>query len=293
MAERTRVTVGDRELLLSNLDKVLYPAVGFAKAAVIDYYARIAPVMLPHLRGRPLTTVRWPNGVMGERFFEKRCPSHRPPWIETGGKEGNCLLDEPAALVWTANLAALELHVPQALAHEPDRPTAVVIDLDPGPPATIIDCCRVAITMRAALAQLGLTVLAKTSGGKGLHLSIPLNTPTTAAATKRFARALGTLLAESDQSVLVDMNRERRQGKVFVDWSQNDAAKTTVCVYSLRGRELPTVSTPITWDEVEAGAESSDPDRLVFETGDTLERVDAFGDLWIDALTLRQDLPEL
>ena len=219
-----------RTLTLSNLDKVLYPEVGFTKAAIVDYYVRIAPVLLPHLRDRAVTMVRYPDGVDGGSFFEKRCPSHAPEWVRTADVDGlhACVIDDLATLVWVANLAALELHVLQATATHPDVPTAVVFDLDPGPPATIVDCCRVGLDLRGLLERLGLESVVKTSGSKGLHLAVPVH-GASADETKDFARALGQLLAKNDpERVTIVMERAERRGKVFVDWSQNDRHKTTV-----------------------------------------------------------------
>jgi bifunctional non-homologous end joining protein LigD len=295
------VEIEGRELKLSNLDKVLYPAAGFRKADVIDYYRRIAPWVLPHLAGRPPTLVRAPDGPAGPRFFEKNCPSHHPGWVDTapgneatGGTKG-CLIEELPALVWLANLAALELHTHQWTLADPAHPTALVIDLDPGEPATIVDCCRVAIDLRDTLARLELQCAVKTSGGKGLHLSVPiLGSEASDEDTKKFALALGQLLESRDPDrVLVDMTRSKRPGKVFVDWSQNDRHKTTVCVYSLRLRDRPTVSTPLAWSEVEAALDAGDADALTFEAGDVLARVAQLGDLYADSLTLHQSLPAL
>jgi bifunctional non-homologous end joining protein LigD len=292
------IEIEGRELKLSNLDKVLYPAAGFRKADVIDYFRRIAPLQLPHLAGRPPTLVRAPDGPGGPRFFEKNCPSHRPAWMTvfpgheaTGGTKG-CLVDEVPSLIWLANLAALELHTHQWTVDDPKHPTAMVIDLDPGAPATIVDCCRVALELRDTLEQLGLQAVVKTSGGKGLHLSVPVvGSDATDDETKTFARALGQLLESRDpKRVLVDMTRAKRSGKVFIDWSQNDRHKTTVCAYSLRLQDRPTVSTPLSWDEI---ADAEDPDALVFEAPDVLERVEQVGDLYADSLTLHQELPEL
>jgi bifunctional non-homologous end joining protein LigD len=300
-SKRQKIEVDGRELTVSNLDKVLYPAAGFRKADVIDYYRQIAPRMLPHLAGRPPTLVRAPDGPGGPRFFEKNCPSHHPDWVDvspgheaTGGTKG-CIIDEVADLVWLANLAALELHTHQWTLADPPRPTAMVIDLDPGEPATIVDCCRVALELRDTLERLDLQCVVKTSGGKGLHLSVPINeSDATDDDTKRFALALGQLLESRDPDrVLVDMKRDKRPGKVFIDWSQNDRHKTTVCAYSLRLRERPTVSTPLAWSEVEAVLDSGDTDALGFEAGAVLERVAELGDLYADSLTLEQSLPEL
>jgi bifunctional non-homologous end joining protein LigD len=300
MPGRVHVEVEGRELTLSNLDKVLYPAAGFTKADVIDYYSRVAPAMLPHLDGRPPTLVRAPDGPDGERFFEKRCPPHRPQWVGTeavvaGGGQQGCVIAEVAALVWLANLAALELHTHQWTVEDPEHPTALVLDLDPGPPAGVLDCARVALELYEVLERFDLVAVVKTSGGKGLHLSIPLNSGrATHEDTKRFALALGQLLqARDEKRVTVDMAKERRTGRVFVDWSQNDSFKTTVCAYSLRIRERPTVSTPVSWEEIEDAVDADNPEALTFETADTLARIAAHGDLYADTLTVRQELPEL
>ncbi len=288
----THVDVDGRRLVLSNLEKILYPEAGFTKAQVIDYYARIAAVMVPHLAGRPVTLVRCPNGVEGERFFEKRCPPHHPDWVPEIGELNQCDVDEPAALVWLANLAALELHTLQARAASADRPDAVVFDLDPGPPAGVLDAAAVAIELRDLLDSIGLVALVKTSGSKGLHLSVPLHTDVDADTTKTFALTLGSHLAQlAPDRVTTDMTKAKRPGKVFVDWSQNDRHKTTVCVYSLRARPHPTVSTPITWEEVAAAIASDDANALVFDTTDVLARVEQVGDLYADNVALEQQLP--
>jgi bifunctional non-homologous end joining protein LigD len=299
--KRQKIEVEGRELTVSNLDKVLYPATGFRKSGVIDYYRRIGPTILPHLAGRPPTLVRAPDGPDGPRFFEKNCPSHHPEWVDispgdeaTGGTRG-CIIDEVPALVWLANLAALELHTHQWTFADPAHPTAMVIDLDPGEPATIIDCCRVALDLRDTLERLDLECVVKTSGGKGLHLSVPVHgSGASDDDTKTFALALGQLLESRDpERVLVDMKRDKRPGKVFIDWSQNDRHKTTVCAYSLRLRDRPTVSTPLSWSEVEDTLESGDVEALAFETGAVLERVAEYGDLYADSLTVHQSLPAL
>ncbi len=294
--EKVRTEVGGRTLTLSNLDKVLYPATGFTKAGVIDYYARISGAMLPHLARRAVTMVRWPNGVEGKSFFEKRCPPHAPDWVETAlayEDVESCVIDEVAALVWTANLAALELHTLQATVDDPDHPTSLVLDLDPGAPADVLDCARVALELRTMLDQLGLVSVVKTSGGKGLHLAVPV-TGSDAEATKAFARALGQLLAKQDPDrVTILMARDLRPGKVFVDWSQNDRHKTTVCAYSLRARARPMVSTPVSWDEVSDALDADDPAALEHDVESALERVERLGDLYADNLMVRQELPEL
>jgi len=289
------VAVGERTLTLSNLDKVLYPATGLTKAGIVDYYARIAPVMLPHLHERPLTLVRYPNGVDAPSFFEKRRPPHTPEWIPSGGELGSVLCEEPAALVWLANLAALELHTHQHRVSAPDLPTAVVLDLDPGPPATVLDCARVALDLRSVLERLGLRAAVKTSGSKGLHLAIPIAAGTDDDdATKAFALALGRILAEAaPDRVTTVMAKEQRPGKVFVDWSQNDRHKTTVAPYSLRARPRPTVSTPVTWAEVEHALDTEDEHRLEFEIDAVLARVAGSGDLYAGGLAPAQELPRL
>jgi bifunctional non-homologous end joining protein LigD len=302
MPANVQVEVGGRRLALSNLDKVLYTETGFTKADVIAYYQQIAPVLLPHLEGRVPTLVRAPNGFGGQTFFEKRCPPGHPDWVRTATIGGTgrrfpaftgCLVDDLPTLIWVANLAALELHTHQARASDQLHPTAMVIDLDPGAPATILDCCRLALEIRDLLAQLGLEIVVKTSGSKGLHLSAPLNTTDhTAEDTKRFALAIGQLLESRDPAhVTVDMAKERRVGRVFVDWSQNDRHKTTVCAYSLRIRPRPWVSTPLGWDEVSDALDGGDPDALTFEAPDTLARVAKLGDLYAPNLTLQQELP--
>lgn len=299
-AERVRVEVDGRELRLSNLSKVLYPDAGTSKAAVIDYYTRIADVMLPHLAGRPLTMVRYPDGVAGDSFFEKRCPPHRPDWVGLVelGREGrdkvvaHCDLAERAALVWAANLAALELHVPMGRAPDTAVPTMVVFDLDPGPPAGMVECARVAGWLFEVFDRLGLQACAKTSGSKGLQVYVPVNRPgTDYDTTKGFALAVGQLLERvHPDAVLTSMDRSARTGRVFVDWSQNVLVKTTVAAYSLRARQRPTVSTPVTREEVAAAAEGA---PLSFEYDDVLARVAEFGDLFAPTLALAQELPTL
>jgi bifunctional non-homologous end joining protein LigD len=296
-AESLAVEVGGRSLSLSNLHKVLYPAAGFTKAEVIDYYARIAPVMLPHLAGRALTFRRFPNGVDDKSFFEKRCPKHRPPWVPValgpGDRSGGieyCVIDEPAALVWAANLAALELHAPMALASDLETPRAVVFDLDPGAPAGIPECAQIALAIREVLASVDLRAWAKTSGSKGMQLYVPVNGPLTHEHASSFALAVGQLLEKQrPKEVVTSMAKAERPRKVLIDWSQNSRHKTTVAVYSLRARPRPTASTPITWDEVEAAADGDDP--LVFEARDVLARVGEVGDLFADVLTVEQLLP--
>ena len=294
--ERLAVTVGGRQLSVSNLEKVMYPLVGFTKAQVIDYYVRVAPVMLAHVGDRGITLRRWPDGVTAESFFEKRCPKHRPGWVGTcagpgdrGGSIEYCRLDSVAALAWSANLAALEIHAPMARCADIDSPTMVVFDLDPGAPATIIECCRVALHIREVLDAVGLAAWAKTSGSKGLQLYVPLNRPHTHDHAAGFARAVAQLLEQRMPAEVVSiMKRSLRPNKVFIDWGQNAHFKTTIAPYSLRGRDRPTASTPITWDEASDGA---DGEPLTFTAVEVLERVDELGDLFAPTLTVEQDLP--
>ncbi len=294
------IEVEGRALTLSNLDKVLYPTTGFTKAEVLDYYARIAPVLLPHLGDRALTLRRFPDGVEGGSFYEKNCPRHRPDWVGVhpiSGDEGTirfCRIDSLAALTWVANLAALELHTSMARADDPDAPTMVVFDLDPGAPAGVLDCAEVALWIRSVLGDLGLACLVKTSGSKGLQVYLPLNTPATYDQTAALSRNLAQLLERQAPDRVVSLQRkDLRTGKVLVDWSQNSRHKTTVCVYSLRARERPTVSTPLTWDEVEAACDAGDPALLTFEAGAVLGRIESFGDLFSAAADLEQELPAL
>jgi bifunctional non-homologous end joining protein LigD len=292
----TLVEIEGRQLKLTNLDKVLYPASGFTKGEVIDYYARIAPVMLTHLRDRCVTFRRFPNGVDGQSFFEKRCPSHRPDWVDTapgpgdrGGPIDYCVLSSGPALVWAANLAALELHTPMSRSDDIDNPTMVVFDLDPGAPAAMRQCAEVALLIRDAIEPLGLELVAKTSGSKGLQVYLPLNSMHTQDHTRSFALTVAQAIEKHHGKLVVtEQKKELRKGKVLIDWSQNAYFKTTVCAYSLRAREHPTVSTPVTWEEVEDAADGED---LTFESADVLDRVNEYGDLFEPAASLQQDLP--
>src|SRR6267154_1459176 len=296
------IEIQGKQLKLSNLEKVLYPATGFTKQQVIDYYVRIAPGILPHLAGRALTRKRYPNGVDAEFFYEKNAPQHRPDWVRTAPiwSEGNrrmvhyILANDLPTLVWLANLAAIELHPSLALAKDITCPTIMVFDLDPGPPANIVQCCQVGLWLREIFEHFGLQSFPKTSGSKGLQIYVPLNTSTSYEDTKSFAHALARLLEDQHSDLVVsDMKKERRKGKVFVDWSQNDQHKTTIAVYSLRAREHPTVSTPVTWQEVEQALKKKDAIRLVFEAKDVLARVEKMGDLFEPVQKLKQKLPQL
>ena len=302
MAKDVVVDIEGRHLKLSNLDKVLYPEAGFTKGQVIDYFVRVAPVLLPHLHGRPLTMKRYPNGVSGQFFYEKNCPDHRPKWVQTARvwSSGNnkwmdyCMAEDLATLVWAANLADLELHTSLSLGKDIMRPTILAFDLDPGPPANIVQCCQVGIWVRDIFAGLGLKCFPKTSGSKGMQVYVPLNTPVTYDETKAFAHELARLLERQNPKLVVsDMKKALRVGKVFVDWSQNDDHKTTICVYSLRARERPTVSTPLKWEEVEKCLKKADAGLLVFESDQVLERVQKFGDLFEPVLKLKQKLPKV
>lgn len=296
------VEVGGRRLKLTNLDKVLYPKAGFTKGQVVDYYARIAPVLVPHLRGKPLTLKRYPNGVDQQFFFEKNATKHRPDWVKTAPiwSHGNqrdvnyILANDLATLIWVANLAAIELHPSLSLAADIMCPRSIVFDLDPGPPANIVQCCQVAFWLRAIFDRFGLQSFPKTSGSKGLQIYVPLNTKTSYDETKPFAHALARLLEDEHRDLVVsDMKKAIRTNKVFVDWSQNDEHKTTVSIYSLRARERPTVSTPVTWEEVERALKKKDAELLRFESQQVLERVEKIGDLFAPLLTLKQKLPKI
>jgi bifunctional non-homologous end joining protein LigD len=302
MSAPTIVEVEGRKLKLTNLDKVLYPAAGFTKGQVIDFNVRIAPVLLPHLAGRALTMKRYPEGVDHEYFFEKNAPMHRPDWVKTTPiwSESNhrtvhyILANDLPTVVWIANLASIELHPSLSLAKDIATPTMIVFDLDPGPPANIVQCAQVGLWVRDIFAHFGLQSFPKTSGSKGMQIYVPLNTKTTYEQTKSFAHAIARLLEHEHPDLVVsDMKKAVRANKVFVDWSQNDEHKTTVSVYSLRAREHPTVSTPITWEEVEQALKKKDAERLVFEAKEVLARVEKMGDLFEPVQKLKQKLPQL
>jgi bifunctional non-homologous end joining protein LigD len=291
------VDIDGRTLKLSNLDKILYPAVGFTKGEVIDYYARIAPALLTHLGDRGITMRRFPNGVDDKSFFEKRCPTHRPDWVgvcpgpgDRGGAIDYCNLSDIASVVWAANLAALELHAPMARCGDIETPCMVVFDLDPGEPAAMPECAEVGLWIRDVLDGLKLESFAKTSGSKGLQVYVPVNgQPITHEQASGFALAVAQAMEKHHgDKVLSNMRKELRKNKVFIDWSQNSRHKTTICAYSMRARPHPTVSTPVTWDEVDAAA-SGEP--LSFEAPEVVERVADVGDLWEPTATLVQEIP--
>ena len=300
--KQVTVDVDGRRLKLSNLDKVLYPEAGFRKGEVIDYYVRIAPVLLPHITDRPLTLLRYPDGVDGQSFFEKDVSRHAPDWVRTaevptpGSTKGSesadfAVVDDLPTLVWVANLASLELHVPQwKVGPRGGRrdPDLLVFDLDPGAPATIVECCRVAVRLRSLLESDGLTVVAKTSGSKGMQLYAPVQT-SNPEQTSDYARSLAEqLAAETPSEVTARMTKSLRRGKVFIDWSQNNPNTTTVAPYSLRARSRPTVSTPLTWDEVAA---CETVEAMTFTADDVLSRIDTHADLFEPLLT--PDRPKL
>ncbi|WBB56190.1 non-homologous end-joining DNA ligase [Verrucosispora sp. WMMD573] len=300
-ADRFPVEVQGRTLELSNLDKVLYPTAGFTKGEVIDYYTRIAPVLLPHLADRALTRIRYPNGVTGGSFFEKNAPAATPSWVRvetlpapgsTKGREtiDYVVADELPTLVWLANLAALELHTPQwkVGAH----PDLMVVDLDPGTPAALKQCCQVALLMRDRLAEDGIDAYPKTSGKKGMQLCCPISGSQPADDVSAYARRIAQELERDRPKLVVSkMAKNLRPGKVFIDWSQNNAAKTTVAPYSLRAQPVPSVSTPLTWDEVSAGAAGRRPATKPYTAGEVLDRVEKHGDLLAPLLDGGPELP--
>jgi bifunctional non-homologous end joining protein LigD len=292
---------GDKHVPVSNLEKVLYPKVRFTKSDVINYYIRVSKFILPHLKGRPITLKRYPNGVEAEFFYEKRCPPYRPKWIKTAPvwSEGHqadihfCVMDDLPSLVWAANLADIEIHTYMARAAKIDCPTMIVFDLDPGTPADILQCCEVAFLLKAKLDKLKLQSFPKTSGSKGLQLYVPLNTPTSYDATKPFAKALAeSLTREHPELIVARMEKALRAGKIFVDWSQNDRHKTTVCVYSLRAKDRPTVSTPVTWDELRTALKQHSVEKLTFDSEAALHRAEKLGDLFEPVLKLKQKMPK-
>ncbi|HEY5705538.1 MAG TPA: non-homologous end-joining DNA ligase [Terrimicrobiaceae bacterium] len=301
MATGSPLDVGGRTVNVTNLDKVLYPETGFTKGDLINYYIRISPVLLPHLKDRPITLKRYPDGVEGLHFYEKKCPSHRPKWVQTakvakseGGAINYCMMNDLSTLVWAANLADLELHTFLHKAPALSRPTTLAFDLDPGPPADIVLCCQVGLLVKATFDALGTESFAKTSGSKGLQVYVPLNTPVTYERTKAFAQALAQLLErEFPEMIVSKMPKNLRRGKVLVDWSQNDDHKTTVSVYSLRAKSRPTVSAPLTWEEVSTASKAKGSKGLAFEHNDVLARAEKMGDLFAPVLELKQKLPRL
>ncbi|HEV8544441.1 MAG TPA: non-homologous end-joining DNA ligase, partial [Verrucomicrobiae bacterium] len=301
MGKKTALEIDGRTLQVSNLDKIMYPATHFTKADVIDYYIKAGKYILPHLKDRPLTLKRYPDGVTGEHFYEKEAPSHTPEWVQTAtvprrGRAGDIhyvMINDVASLVWAANLASLEMHVFLARLPHADRPTSVVFDLDPGEPADILDCAQVSIWIRDLLGQFDLQCFVKSSGSKGLQLYVPLNTTITYEKTRPFAKAIAELLEKQHPDrVEADMAKALRGGKVFIDWSQNSDFKTTVCVYSLRAKKtLPFVSMPFTWDEVERAGQQEDASAFYRDPKAALKRLEERGDLFEPILKLKQKIP--
>ncbi|HEV3322291.1 MAG TPA: DNA ligase D [Solirubrobacteraceae bacterium] len=316
--QHVEIEVEGRRLRLSNREKLMYPHTGFTKGQLIDYYVAVAPWLLGHLAGHPVTLKRYPDGVEQPYFYEKRCPTHRPEWVQTapvwsGRQEGTieyCLIEDLPTLVWVANLAAIELHPSLARAGAQETPTALVFDLDPGEPAGQRECCRVALSIREIFDALGLQSLVKTSGLKGLQVYVPLNTAVTYEQTKPFARAVAELLEKQHPRLVVSrMTKSLRPGRVLIDWSQNDPHKTTVSVYSLRAHASPLISTPLDWEEVARGARRRRGDRsrgtlasgehprfgqqLSVGPEELLRRVAREGDLFAAGLSLTQSLPDV
>jgi bifunctional non-homologous end joining protein LigD len=296
----TTLSVEGTELKVSNLDKIFYQSTGFTKGQVIDYYIRVAPILLEYLAKRPITLKRYPNGAKGKFFYQKECPASRPRWLQTTPiwSEGNkkntnyCIIDNLPGLIWAANLAALELHTSLSEAQNIQCPTMLVFDLDPGFPASILECADVALLLKQHLDKFELASFAKTSGSKGLQIYVPLNTPTTYDNTKSFAKTLAKLLEKKRPGLVISkMTKKLRTGKVFIDWSQNDEHKTTVSVYSLRAKDTPSVSTPITWKEVITAYKNKDAGQLNFSPAQVLERISRLGDLFEPVLSLKQKLP--
>lgn len=299
MAKETTLEIDGISVGVSRLDKVFYPKTGFTKGDVIDYYIRVSPFLLPHLKDRPISLKRYPDGVEGFFFYEKNCPDYRPKWMKTmkvaksdGSTIRYCSMNNLPALVWAVNLADLELHTFLHRYPALHRPSCLAFDLDPGPPAGIVQCAEVALLLRRIFQQLGLEAFAKTSGSKGMQVYVPLNTSTTYGKTKEFAEMMAKVLAERFPDQITGMmSKAKRPGRIFVDWSQNDEKKTTVCVYSLRAKDHPTVSTPVTWREVGSSARRKTP--LQFETEQVLDRVEKLGDLFAPVLALKQKLPPI
>jgi bifunctional non-homologous end joining protein LigD len=300
LAGGIEVEAAGRRLRITNLHKTMYPIAGLTKGEVIDYYARVADAMLPHVAGRPLTLKRFPDGLGGAYFFEKQCPRHRPDWVTTvpiwvdayATHYDYCVVSEPATLVWLANLASLEVHPALARAGDLSRPTVLAFDIDPGYPAGPVEACQVALWLRGLLEVLGLTPFVKSSGSKGLHVLVPIEDRATHAATKGFARQVAETLAERFPALaLANIARARRSGKVLIDWAQNDRHKTIVAPYSLRATDPPTVSVPLRWAEVERTLDTGDPDPLVLDPPAMLRRLAREGDLWEEMPRLGQRLP--
>jgi bifunctional non-homologous end joining protein LigD len=296
------VEIEGKRLTLSNLEKILYPSYSFTKADVLHYYHRISSFILPHLRDRALTFKRYPEGAESEFFFEKRCPSHSPAWVKKAEISLNnkermrvCVVNDPGTLLWAANLASLELHVPMGRTTSPEIADSMVFDLDPGKGADLLNCVRVALILRELLSHMHLSACVKSSGKKGLHLFVPLNDKnTTFDETKRFSRAAAEIMQKNYPNLVTSkMPKEFRKDKVFINWSQNDSSKTMVSVYSLRAGEQPTVSCPLSWQELEDAGEERNPEKLRFVASDVVRRAEEKGDLFRDMLSQSQKLPHM
>ena len=296
------VVINDRELLLSNPDKDLYPSYGFTKTRILEYYGRMARFMLPFFKDRALTLKRYPDGVGRDFFFEKRCPAYRPAWVETtevpyGGEKRitYCMANNLETLIWVGNLASIELHVPMARVNAPDNPDSMVFDLDPGEGANVLDCAKVAIMIKGVLEDQKLKSFVKTSGKKGLHVCVPLDPEkTTFEDTKNFSRAMASIMQKTyPDLVTAKMAKELRTGKVFINWSQNDASKTMVGVYSLRGTEKPAVSFPLSWNDLEKKAKRSDPDSFQVLAPEAIKTVEEKAGFFEGMLHKKQRLPAL
>jgi bifunctional non-homologous end joining protein LigD len=292
------VEVEGRLLRLSSLDKVMWPAAGFTKGDTIDYYTRVAPVLLPHIAGRALTLGRFPTGVEGAGFAQTECRG-RPDWLptlplrlRTGEVRNYCVVNDLPSLVWVANQGAIELHPFLARGEEPDQPTHVAFDLDPGPAADVVDCCRVAVWLREALEAIGLVCHPKTSGSTGLHVYVPLADGHGYGQTKQFARSVASALASAHPDhVTVKTTRSLRGKRVLVDWAQNDRARSMVAPYSLRATPWPTVSAPVAWQEIEDTLRLGKPERLTLQAADVLDRVQRLGDPFRPLVEVSQRLP--
>ncbi len=299
---RKIVRIAGRRLSLSNLGKDLYPSYGFTKAHILEYYRRMAKFILPHLKDRALTLKRYPDGVEKDFFFEKRCPSYRPAWVKTAEVRRDdeeritvCLVNDLESLIWVENLASLELHVPLAGADSPETPDSMVFDLDPGDQANILNCAQVALILRDLLSHMQLASYVKTSGKKGLHVYVPLNRKeTTFEATKKFSKAVAEIVQKNyPDLVTAKMAKDYRKAKVFINWSQNDASKTMICVYSLRAGEKPTVSFPLEWKELDNSTGEGNPEKLQITHSEAVSRAEKKGDLFRGVIVKKQKLPYL
>jgi bifunctional non-homologous end joining protein LigD len=299
--EKASVEIEGREVRLTNLDRVLYPESGFTKGDLIDYYAAVAPVLLPHLHDRPVTMRRFPDGVESDGFWEKHCPTYRPRWVKTAsivsessaqGEVDYCLVNDLPTLIWMANLACIELHVSLAKARRRKTPDFMVFDLDPGKPADILDCAEIALLIRDTLEGQGVDCLAKVSGSKGIQVYVPLNRRARYERTGEFAHSLARAFEEEmPDQVVSKMTKKLRKGKVLIDWSQNSEHKTTVAVYSMRAKPTPSVSMPVSWKQLERALERSDRSLLHFDHVSVIKKLKGGKDQFAPVLTEQQTLP--